>query len=58
MKNQFLKAAIVCAFIGGTIPISAFAAENSDGPIVNDPNHKVYIEKTAYTDRVILADMR
>lgn len=49
---KFLKAAIVCALIGGTIPISAFAAENSNDSIVNDPNHKVYIERTVYADNV------
>lgn len=50
MKEQFLKVAIVCALIGGTIPVSAFAAGSSEDSIVNDPNNKVYIERTAYVD--------
>lgn len=50
MKKQFLKVAIVCALIGDTIPVSAFAAGSSGDSIVNDPNSKVYIERTAYAD--------
>ncbi|AJQ29748.1 hypothetical protein [Pelosinus fermentans] len=52
MKEQFLKTAIVCALIGGAIPISAFAAGSSEDSIVNNPNNKVYIERTAYADNV------
>ncbi|MDF2572672.1 MAG: hypothetical protein K0R55_4276 [Sporomusa sp.] len=50
MKKQFLKAAIVCALIDGAIPLSAFAVGSNEDPIVNDPNNKVYIERTAYAD--------
>lgn len=41
MKEKFLKVAIVCAFIGETIPVSAFVAESSEDSIVYDPNNKV-----------------
>jgi len=51
MKKQFLKVAIAYALISSTIPISVFAAENSE-PIVDDPNNKVYIERTVYADNV------
>lgn len=49
MKKQFLKAAVVCALIGGVIPVVA-VAESRDSLIVNDPNQKVYIERTVYAD--------
>lgn len=50
MKEKFIKVAIVCALIGETIPVLAFAAVSSKDLIANDPNNKVYIERTAYAD--------
>lgn len=38
--------------VGLTIPLSAFVAGSSGDSIVNDPNNKVYIERTVYADHV------
>lgn len=38
--------------VGLTIPLSAFVAGSSGDLIVNDPNNKVYIERTVYADNV------